>query len=222
MSSTRPPKILMLPLIILLLLLTNAFTIASSPAEALPECLTPSSLTEEYSGPDYAFYENYDQVDKHIDTLIVGDVIKEYPAQEIVTGHATNTITGEDVPVSYTFAVFDVKVSKTIKGSYSPGDTIKVKQLVLTGSNIIYFKEGERHIFFLHTYGRDVPASTISVLQGDILIVNGKTKRTNGIQLINDNVREDVAVKALSKQVEMLKTSSSESSQWEKAPLPAR
>ena len=133
-------------------------------------------------------------------------------------GEATNTITGEKELLSYVYTVSEVKVIEVIKGKYSTGDIIKIKQYggaykdrEYSMDGIQYFQKGERHIFFLQSY-EDAPSSTINPQQGDMLIEAGKIKARNKVQFIKDNISEDLAVKALKERIEALKVSDNKDS----------
>jgi hypothetical protein len=212
-------KKMFIPLVILLgVVIACILKINMEPAEVLRNSISMSELsvnksTSATSSASYAYFENYDQADEMADTIIIGDVIKVNELEELITGESTNTITGEKVSMSHVFTVSEIKVNKAIKGNYSPGDIIQVKQYgglykgtkySISGEN--YFKSGERHIFFLQSYKNNSPCSPINPQQGDMLIVDGKMKKTNNIQLINDNVSETQAEKALKDKIENLKS----------------
>jgi len=195
--------------IILILLLSSIVLLAigyinMQPKEVLRNHIELSNHIPNSTGPvmaSYPYYETYDSADQFTDLIIIGNVVKVNDPEEIVTGEATNTFTGEKVPVSHTFIVSEIEVSKVMKGDLTPGEKMKIKQFYNLGEEKI-FQEGERHIFFLQSYENDIPCSTINPQQGDMLIVDGKIKKSNEIQFINDGVTERLAVKAMKDRIE--------------------
>lgn len=232
MKTIKCKKILISSLITLLLgiIIVYVFIINRTPVEVLNDNITFTgigNINPTLPGgmcADYMYYQNYDQVDKRADTVIIGDVIKVDDPKQVVVGKTTNTITGEAEPISYIYTVSEVKVSKVIKGKSLPGDIIKVKQL--GGSyketeydehnmyGTVYYQAGDRYLFFLESY-ENSPSSTINPQQGDMLIKDGKIIARNKIQFVKDNVSENQAVKALKKRVEELKVKNSNKSQSE-------
>lgn len=205
------------------LILLFVFLINRTPAEVLNSNISFSDLSEDSltsgsAAASYRYYENYDQADKYADTVVIGDVIKVNEPEELVLGEATNTIIGEKEPLSYVYTVSEVKVIKVIKGKYSSGDIIKIKQYggvykdrEYSLEGIKYYQTGERHIFFLKSYG-DTPSSTVNPQQGDMLIKDGKTSARNKVQFIKDNISEDLAVSALKDRVKYLKDKKNDNS----------
>ncbi len=208
-------KLLIIP-VILGVVIVLLFLINKTPSEVLRSNIALSDFSVNDSTPgsasaSYMYFENYEQADKMADTIVIGDVVKVNAPAELVTGEATNFITGEKEPMSHVFTVSEIRVDKVIKGKYSPGEIIKIKQYggAYNGNEYkiadeIYYKVGERYIFFLESY-QDSPCMTINPYQGDMLIVNGKTKANNKIQFISDNVSEDIAENALREKVKSLK-----------------
>jgi hypothetical protein len=192
------------------------FLINRTPAEVLNDNISLSDLsvntsTSGSASASYMYFKNYDQADEMADTVVIGEVIKVNDPEELVTGETINTITGEKEPISHIYTVSEVKVSKVIKGKYSPNDIIKIKQYggaykdkEYSMGGIKYYQEGERHIFFLQSY-EDSPCDTINPSQGDILITNGKIRAPNKGQFIKDNISEDLAESTLKERVEALK-----------------
>ena len=85
----------------------------------------------------------------------------------------------------YMFTVSEVEVSKVLNGSLKEGDVIKIYQL---GGNskekktivdgIDYFKKGDNRIFFITDW--DGKYTTVNSIQGDIKLVDKKSKINNG------------------------------------------
>lgn len=212
----KKPLINLLSILSLGLILLFVFLINRTPVEVLNSNISFSDLsvnasTSGSASASYMYFKNYDQADEMADTVVIGEVIKVNEPEELITGETINTITGEKEPVSHIFTVSEVKVSKVIKGNYSPDDVIKIKQYggaykdrEYSMEGIQYYQKGERHIFFLQSY-EDSPCDTINPQQGDMLIKDGKIKARNKVQFIKDNVSEALAEKALKERVEALK-----------------
>ncbi|QNU67491.1 hypothetical protein EHE19_002910 [Ruminiclostridium herbifermentans] len=215
MENLKNKKLLISALSLGLVILT-VFFINRTPVEVLNSNISFSDLSVNAStfgsaSASYMYFKNYDQADEMADTVVIGEVIKVNEPEELVTGETINTITGEKEPISHIYTVSEVKVSKVIKGKYSPDDIIKIKQYggaykdgEYSMEGIQYYQEGERHIFFLQSY-EDSPCDTINPQQGDMLLKDGKIKARNKVQFIKDDISEDLAVKALKERVEALK-----------------
>ena len=166
------------------------------------------SLNRLIASGSYTYYNNYEELDKRADLVLVGEVIKVNPPEEIKISSNNDTSV---------YTVSEFRVDKAIKGNKKPGDIVKVKQYggnyngvdhieSETGSG--YYQLGERYMLFLASYEEaewEVPCSPINPLQGSMIISNGKTKRTNNYQFINDNVPEDTLVKAIKEKVDKIK-----------------
>ncbi len=212
-----------LSILFLGLILLIVFFINRTPVEVLNNNISFNDLSDTSSTPgsasaSYRYYENYDQADKKADTVVIGEVIKVNEPEELVTGETTNTITGEKESVSHVYTVSEIKINKVIKGNYSAGDIIKIKQYgglykdrEYSMDGIKYYQLGERHIFFLKSYG-DAPCSTINPQQGDMLIKDGKTSARNKVQFIKDNISEDLAESTLKERVKYLKDKKNDNS----------
>ncbi len=166
------------------------------------------SLNRLIASGSYMYYNNYEELDKRADIVLVGEVIKVNVPEELRISRNNETSV---------YTVSEFRVDKAIKGNIKRGDIVEVKQYggnyngvdyleSEAGSN--YFQLGERHLLFLASY-EDFewycPCSLINPLQGNIIISNGKTKRTNNYQFINDNVPEDTLVKAIKEKVDKIK-----------------
>ena len=165
----------------------------SSPNTGLPQLVSSGS---------YSYYDNFDEADRRANLIIVGEVVKVNEPEEIRVGAYTTDI----------YTVSEFKVDKVIKGDAAVGDIVKVKQIggeykgiERVEGGIDYYKLGERHILFLksYKYGKyKSPCSPINPLQGNMKILNGKTKKTNNFQFINDDIPEDALVTAVKEKVE--------------------
>ena len=216
--KNKKPLINSLSTLFLGLILLIIFFISRTPTEVLNNNISLSDISVNVSMPNgtpsYMAYENYDEADDIADTVVIGEVIKVNEPKELVTGETINTITGEKEPIGHIYTVSEVKVSKVIKGKYSAGDIIKIKQFGGSYKEVgydehnmygtVYYQTGERYLFFLGSY-EDAPCSTINPQQGDMLIKDGKIKARNKVQFIKDNISEDLAIKALKERVEALK-----------------
>ncbi len=166
------------------------------------------SLNRQIASGSYTYYNNYDELDKRANLVLVGEVIKVNPPEEIKISSNNDTMI---------YTVSEFRVDKAIKGNIKQGDIVKVKQYggnyngvdhieSETGSG--YYQLGERYMLFLASYEEaewEVPCSPINPLQGSTKIINGKTKRTNNYQFINDKVPEDTLVKAIKEKVDKIK-----------------
>ena len=166
------------------------------------------SLNRQIASGSYTYYNNYDELDKRANLVLVGEVIKVNPPEEIKISSNNDTMI---------YTVSEFRVDKAIKGNIKQGDIVKVKQYggnyngvdhieSETGSG--YYQLGERYMLFLASYEEaewEVPCSPINPLQGSTKIINGKTKRTNNYQFINDNVPEDTLVKAIKEKADKIK-----------------
>ena len=182
--------------------------------KVLKSSISPADLPTYTSQIDAisVFFENYEQANSYCDAIVIGNIEKVHAPQELISGEATNRLTGEKETLTDIFTVSDIQVSKVIKGNVSPGETIQVKQYggLFNGiehriDGIEFFKQGERHIFFLRGFKNKSPYSCINDTQGDILIVDGKVLANNKVKFVNDNVREDDLVKVLKEKVEQIK-----------------
>lgn len=215
----KKPLINLLSILSLGLILLFVFLINRTPVEVLNSNISFSDLsvnasTSGSASASYMYFKNYDQADEMADTVVIGEVIKVNEPEELITGETINTITGEKEPVSHIFTVSEVKVSKVIKGKYSAGDIIKIKQFGGSYKEVgydehnmygtVYYQTGERYLFFLESYD-DSPCDPINPYQGDMLIKDGKTIARNKVQFIKENISEDLVVKALKERVEALK-----------------
>ena len=166
------------------------------------------TLNRQIASGSYTYYNNYDELDSRANLVLVGEVIKVNPPEELQISSNNET---------QVFTVSQFRVDKAIKGNIKRGDIVEVKQYggnyngvdyleSEAGSN--YFQLGERHLLFLESYEECEwysPCSLINPLQGNIIISNGKTKRTNNYQFINDSVPEDTLVKAIKEKVDKIK-----------------
>ncbi len=216
--KNKKPLINSLSTLFLGLILLIIFFISRTPTEVLNNNISLSDISVNVSMPNgtpsYMAYENYDEADDIADTVVIGEVIKVNEPKELVTGETINTITGEKEPIGHIYTVSEVKVSKVIKGKYSAGDIIKIKQFGGSYKEVgydehnmygtVYYQTGERYLFFLGSY-EDSPCDPINPYQGDMLIKDGKTIARNKVQFIKENISEDLVVKALKERVEALK-----------------
>ncbi len=166
------------------------------------------SLNRLVASGSYMYYKNYEEVDKSADLVFVGEVIKVNAPEEL-------RISSNNQTSVYTVSEF--RVDKAIKGNIKSGDIVKVKQYGgnYNGVDYVeseigsgYYQLGERYMLFLASYEEaewEVPCSPINPLQGGTKIINGKTKRTNNYQFINDNVPEDTLVKAIKEKADKIK-----------------
>lgn len=166
------------------------------------------SLNRQIASGSYTYYNNYEELDKRADLVLVGEVIKVNPPEEIKISSNNDTSV---------YTVSEFRVDKAIKGNIKRGDIVKVKQYggIYNGVEHIesetgsgYYQLGERYMLFLASYEEaewEVPCSPINPLQGSTKIINGKTKRSNNYQFINDSVPEDTLVKAIKEKVDKIK-----------------
>lgn len=204
--SIRKTLIVLLCLLAVSILVTMIL-INIQPDQVLRKNIELSNINTPRSGgavqASFPYYDSYDTADKATDLIVIGDVVKVNPPEELVTGEATNTITGNKVSVGHMFIVSEIEVSKVIKGKCTPGEIIKVKQLFQLSDETI-FQLGERHIFFLQCYENGIPCSTINPQQGNVRIVDGKIRKTNDIQLISNGVPEDTALEEIKERIEYI------------------
>lgn len=107
-----------------------------------------------------------------------------------------------------------------MKGNIKKNDIVKVKQICgsYSGTQRVedgteYFKHGEVRLLFLASYDEfkyKVPASPLNPHQGSMLIVDGKTKKGNNFQIINDDVSEDSVVDAIKLKIKNIKDKEAE------------
>jgi hypothetical protein len=165
-----------------------------------------ADIPQVVSSGSYSYYDNFDEADRRANLIIVGEVVKVNEPEEIRVGAFTTDI----------YTVSEFRVDKVIKGDAAVGDIVKVKQIggeykgiERVEGGIEYYKLGERHILFLKSYkdGKyKSPCSPINPHQGSMKILNGKTKKTNNFQFINDDIPEDALVTAVKEKVEKNKT----------------
>lgn len=111
----------------------------------------------------------------------------------------------------YMFTVSEVEVSKVISGDLKEGDVIKIYQLggaseekktIVEGTD--YFKQGDNHIFFLTEW--DGKYTTVNSIQGDIKLVNKKSKIHKDNTLFKDGVSEDELIRSIKTAVDKAKS----------------
>jgi hypothetical protein len=91
--------------------------------------------------------------------------------------------------------VSEVEVSKVIKGDLKEGEIIKIYQLgsssnekITKENEIDYFKPGEKHVFFVTDWNGKY---TVSPFQGNIKLVNKKSKVNKNNKLFKDGIPEE-------------------------------
>lgn len=107
----------------------------------------------------------------------------------------------------YMCTVYEVEVSKVIKGDikesevieiYQLGGSSKEKESIVDG--IDYFKQGDNRIFFITDW--DGRYTTVNPIQGDIKLVDKKAKVNKGNKLFHDGIAEDELFKNIKSEVE--------------------
>lgn len=151
----------------------------------------------------YAYFKNSEELAAAADLIFIGRVVKVNAPQELQIGDTTKDI----------YTVSEFRVEKAIKGNINKDDLVKVKQIggLYNGvqrieKEVEFFNEGEDRLLFLKTFDSDeykykTPASLINPQQGSMLIVNGKTSKSNDFQIIKDSVPEDSVVDAIKKAI---------------------
>jgi hypothetical protein len=184
--------------LVLIVVLTELWLYSRQPIEIFSD-ISVEKVLPKYSGInhiDYNYYNNYDDVNRKVDLVLIGEVIGTKD-EKIITGE-TFTANGTKLS-SHIYTVSDFRVNKVIKGNLKVGDIVKVKQDWIS-SGTQFFEPGERHVLFLEDFKNSrykAPLSPINPLQGNIQIINGKTKRRSDYQLINDGIPENLLVEAL-------------------------
>ncbi|OPX43163.1 hypothetical protein CLHUN_29130 [Ruminiclostridium hungatei] len=173
---------------------------------------TDNEPTKIMSYASYAYYKNGEELATIADLIFIGRVVKVNAPEELQIGDSTKDI----------YTVSEFRVEKVIKGNINKGDIIKVKQIgglyngfLRIEKGIEFFKDGENRLLFLETFDSDeykykTPASPINPQQGSMLIVNGKTRKSNDFQIINDSVPEDSVVDAIKKEIKNIKDEKAE------------
>lgn len=110
----------------------------------------------------------------------------------------------------YMFTVSEVEVLKVITGDLKEGDTIKIYQLggdskekKTIVKEIDYFKQGDKHIFFLTDW--DDKYTTLNPIQGNIKLVDKKSKVNKGNNLFQNGVSEDKLISSIKANVDKVK-----------------
>jgi len=100
------------------------------------------------------------------------------------------------------YTVSEVEVSKVIKGDIKEGDVIKIYQLggsskektsIVNG--IDYLKQGDSHLFFITDW--DGKYTTVNPIQGDIKLVDKKSKVNKDNKLFKDGIAEDELINSI-------------------------
>lgn len=111
----------------------------------------------------------------------------------------------------YMFTVSEVEVSKVINGDLKEGDVIKIYQLggsskekktIVDG--IDYFRQGDNHIFFITDW--DGKYTTSNPIQGDIKLVDKKSKVNKDNKLFQDGIAEDELISTIKADVDKAKS----------------
>jgi hypothetical protein len=169
---------------------------------------------------DWPTYSTVEDLINRADIVILGEVVKvndpvktprkfDFPAGISLADREAL----EKSPDGYDInTISDVKVIKAIKGQVSIGDILKVYQMggkigneerMLSG--VEHYKAGERNVFFMMK--SDNGCSALNPSQGDIKIIDGKSKTHIDNKLFKDGVTEEELVKMLDEKVEKLKSS---------------
>ena len=133
---------------------------------------------------DYPFYADEQSLIDKADLIITGEVIKVNKAAKInIKSDRASQGTNEDEKILYT--VSEIRVLYVMKGDVKASDIIKVKQLGdkngAAEESLLkydgYFKKDSQYVLFLSVYDNpDSPLSTLNPIQGQINIVDGKTR----------------------------------------------
>lgn len=153
---------------------------------------------------DYPFYDNEKELFNHADNIIFGEIVKVYNPEKIDINMDKTKQANEEDKVLYT--VSDVKVLDVIKGIVKVGDIVKVKQLGDEHGNADselfkhggYFKKGSQYILFLKGYtDSEIPYSTLNPIQGQIEMIEDKTKVNELNKLFQNNKTKDEFINEL-------------------------
>ena len=111
----------------------------------------------------------------------------------------------------YIFTVSEVEVSKVIKGDLKKGDVIKIYQLggsskekTTIVEDIEYLKQGDIHILFIADW--DGKYTITNSIQGDIKLVDQKSKVNNNNKLFQDGIAEDELISSIKSDVDKTKS----------------
>jgi hypothetical protein len=111
----------------------------------------------------------------------------------------------------YMYTVSEVEVSQVIKGDLKEGEIIKIYQLggsskekttIVNGIN--YFKQGDNHIFFITDW--DGKYTTVNPTQGDIKLVDKKSKVNKDNKLFHDGIAQDELISKIKADVDKAKS----------------
>lgn len=161
--------------------------------------------------PSYYYYQSEKELVNDSDLIIVGEVVKANKAEMININLDKEKAAKNLEEDNVLYTVFDIKVDEVIKGNVNAGDIIKIKQAGDKDSkeNRLnendYFKKGSTYAFFLQGYEErpDIPYSTLSTIQGQLEIENGKVKVHKDNKLFKDKskINKDDLIKDLKKTI---------------------
>ncbi|HEY5584686.1 MAG TPA: hypothetical protein VIK78_09375 [Ruminiclostridium sp.] len=110
------------------------------------------------------------------------------------------------------FTVSEVEVSKVTKGDLKEGDVIKIYQLggsseekIIELNRFDYFKQGDNHILFITDW--DGKYCTVNPIQGDIKLVDKKSRVNEDNKLFQDGIAEDELISNIKAYVDKAKSS---------------
>ena len=184
-------------------------------------CILVLSISLQLSGcrtiatsSDYPFYADEQSLFDHADLIINGVVIKVNKPEKINIRIDKPSQAMDDGKALFT--VSEIKVTDVIKGNVKAGDIIKVKQLGdkngrAEESEIMYdgyFEKGGQYILFLMDFTSmiaDMPYSTLSPMQGQIPIVDGKIKIFESNPLFKSGIPKDEFVAELKTKIDKIK-----------------
>lgn len=154
---------------------------------------------------DWMIFQDTDSLISTSDAIVNGDILKVEDSVKVpknfvfpdkVTKEQRDAIINS--PDGYAiYTVSQVKINEVIKGQLKLGDVIQVYQLggvAISEAETKYYKNGEKYILFLNKLSDDPKDKDKFVvktpIQGDVEIINGKTKVNKNNKLFNDDVSE--------------------------------
>ena len=160
---------------------------------------------------DYPFYADEQSLIDKADLIITGVVVNVHKPEKIdLTVRSSGEVANEEDKTLVT--VSEIEVIDVIKGDVKVGDIIEVKQLGDKNGMAEeyemkvdgYFKKDSQYVLFLMDFNDlipGIPYSTLSPMQGQIKIVDGKTEVNELNALYKSGENSDEFVKALKEKV---------------------
>lgn len=169
---------------------------------------------------DWITYQDQESLVRNSEAILSGEIINvdnsvkvpiQYVFPDKVTEEQKEAVLNSGAAYDL-YTVSEVRVDKVIKGEFKEGDTIKVYQLggeneklQANEANTNYYKKGNRYLLFATRFSNDTADKykvlPINAIQGEIQIINGKTKVHKDNRLFKSDLSEADLVKTIKEKI---------------------